>query len=343
MSDKPKPDDADDVLSRMDARGTGVCVFGPHAAGAMVDLRRGRFAGAAQRLEWADELSSGGLRTAAAGGQFHLLEAELALEEGRSADASVAIEHALAATAGTDDNTYRPEMCAFGVRALADEYEAARSRGRRVDIDKFQRHAAALVELCERHVVVWGDDDGRPSRFRALLATTEAEASRLQGSDADMWERAARRWDVASEPHNAAYCRWREAEALLGSRAGRGRAVAATLAAWETSVRIGAEPLRARVERLAQRARIALEHADHSGVADDDTSTLHRTVAEDLGLTAREVEVLVQLAVGRTDRQIGEELFISKKTVSVHVSNILRKLDAGNRVEAAEIGQRAGL
>ena len=46
---------------------------------------------------------------------------------------------------------------------------------------------------------------------------------------------------------------------------------------------------------------------------------------------------------GRTDRQIADELFISKKTVSVHVSNILRKVDAGSRVEAAEIGQRAGL
>jgi len=71
--------------------------------------------------------------------------------------------------------------------------------------------------------------------------------------------------------------------------------------------------------------------------------TPRQTVAEDLGLTAREVDVLVQLTLGRTDRQIGEELFISKKTVSVHVSNILRKLDAVNRIDAAEIGQRAGL
>jgi len=53
--------------------------------------------------------------------------------------------------------------------------------------------------------------------------------------------------------------------------------------------------------------------------------------------------VLAQLARGRTDRQIAEELFISRKTASVHVSNLLRKLDAGSRVEAGEIGQRAGL
>ena len=64
-------------------------------------------------------------------------------------------------------------------------------------------------------------------------------------------------------------------------------------------------------------------------------------MADDLGLTPREVEVLAQLARGRTDRQIAEELFISKKTASVHVSNLLRKLDAANRIEAAEIGQRA--
>lgn len=67
------------------------------------------------------------------------------------------------------------------------------------------------------------------------------------------------------------------------------------------------------------------------------------SIAEDLGLTAREVDVLDQLARGRTDRQIADALFISKKTVSVHVSNILRKLDAANRVDAAEIGQRVGL
>lgn len=68
-----------------------------------------------------------------------------------------------------------------------------------------------------------------------------------------------------------------------------------------------------------------------------------REVAEGLGLTRREVEVLGQLVIGRTDREIAEALFISKKTVSVHVSSILRKLDVANRSEAAEVGERAGL
>ena len=108
-------------------------------------------------------------------------------------------------------------------------------------------------------------------------------------------------------------------------------------AAWLVSAEIGATPVQARVERLAQRARITL--AAPAAVEE----TPRRTIAEDLGLTAREVDVLALLVLGRTDRQIAEELYISKKTVSVHVSSLLRKLDAANRVEAAEIGQRVGL
>jgi len=60
-------------------------------------------------------------------------------------------------------------------------------------------------------------------------------------------------------------------------------------------------------------------------------------------LTAREREVLALLARGRTNRQIGRTLFISEKTASVHVSNILGKLGAGSRTEAVDIAHRRGL
>jgi DNA-binding NarL/FixJ family response regulator len=66
-------------------------------------------------------------------------------------------------------------------------------------------------------------------------------------------------------------------------------------------------------------------------------------VGADLGLTEREEEVLGHLAVGRRDREIAELLFISRKTVSVHVSNLLRKLEVPNRIEAGRIGQEHGL
>lgn len=60
-------------------------------------------------------------------------------------------------------------------------------------------------------------------------------------------------------------------------------------------------------------------------------------------LTARERQVLELIAEGRTNRQIGTRLYITDKTVSVHVSNILAKLGAGGRTEAAAIARREGL
>ncbi len=60
-------------------------------------------------------------------------------------------------------------------------------------------------------------------------------------------------------------------------------------------------------------------------------------------LTPRESEILALVAEGRSNGEIGRQLFISTKTVSVHVSNILGKLDASGRTEAAAIARREGL
>ena len=62
-----------------------------------------------------------------------------------------------------------------------------------------------------------------------------------------------------------------------------------------------------------------------------------------LGLTARELEVLALVAEGRSNRQVAEALFISAKTASVHVSNIVAKLGVASRVEAAAVAHRYGL
>ena len=86
--------------------------------------------------------------------------------------------------------------------------------------------------------------------------------------------------------------------------------------------------MREELEALAARARIPL--AGLAASAADPGS----------GLTARELEVLALLSDGRTNREIARTLFISDKTASVHVSNLLRKLGAANRAEAAAIAQR---
>src|SRR5207253_8865257 len=91
------------------------------------------------------------------------------------------------------------------------------------------------------------------------------------------------------------------------------------------------------IELLARRARLDIEASD-SGLPIDEASVERR-----LGLTAREAEVLRLLTAGRTNREIGEELFISGKTASVHVSNILAKLQVSGRIEAAAVAHRLGL
>ncbi|MFE2695339.1 response regulator transcription factor, partial [Streptomyces mirabilis] len=99
-------------------------------------------------------------------------------------------------------------------------------------------------------------------------------------------------------------------------------------AARDTAVRLGAVPLREELDTLIRRGRLA-----------DSPSAADRVPA----LTARESDVLRLLARGRTNRQIGEELFITGKTASVHVSNILAKLGASGRTEAVAIAYREGL
>ena len=83
---------------------------------------------------------------------------------------------------------------------------------------------------------------------------------------------------------------------------------------------------------MSSRTRISIDAPTR--IALDETST------ERLGLTPREAEVLALVAAGRTNRQIGDELYVSDKTASVHVSNILRKLGVNSRVDAAAVAQR---
>jgi len=328
-------DEADELLCRMVDRGIGSCVFGPNGVRAIMALRSGRFDDATRFLAAAEELSAG-LATVQVAGQLRMLYADLYLERAEPAAAIAEIERALSIAAGTEDADFRSEMCALGVRAAVDDFEQARLRGRRVDAEKVQRRVAELLEQADE-VVEWRRARRYPCSLRTLafVAQCRAEASRLGAPQPELWRDAAAQWAVAGEPYPETYCRWREAEGLLSGRGERQRAVACVQEAWRTTVKLGAPNLQNRLERLAARARITLDVRETDGKPS--------TVAEDLGLTAREVEVLAQLAKGRTDRQIAEELFISKKTASVHVSNLLRKLDAGNRIEAGEIGQRAGL
>lgn len=94
-------------------------------------------------------------------------------------------------------------------------------------------------------------------------------------------------------------------------------------------------PLTAAIAALAQRASIDLQEPIARPVA--------ARAPTPFDLTDREVAVLRLLGEGRTNSEIGAALFISRKTASVHVTNILRKLDVSGPVQAAALAERAGL
>ncbi len=129
--------------------------------------------------------------------------------------------------------------------------------------------------------------------------------------------------------YETARTRWRLAEAL--AEAGRrDEAADQWRLAAQTADKLKARPLRAALDDLARRARIgtAEQHGDGAVLA---------------SLTSREREVLRLIAAGRSNREIASVLFIAPKTASVHVSNILAKLGAASRTEAAAIAHREGL
>ena len=166
------------------------------------------------------------------------------------------------------------------------------------------------------------------------LSFAAAMIARLTKADADAFSRAASAAEHVGDAWLAASAKLLEAEAAATGGAAA-RAVEAIRAAHATAAGLGAQPLVADVEALASRVRISLEAPAVRALGEEDATRL--------GLTSRESEVLALVAAGRTNREIGAELYVSEKTASVHVSNILRKLGVSSRVEAAAVAQRLGM
>jgi len=232
---------------------------------------------------------------------------------------------------------YPGRLLVMAVRAGADCLEQARADR---DLDAEAAVLRQVQELPRLHELL------RPDPFiagpmspaaRGDRATWDAEWSRLRGeSDPVLWERAAAEWDALTRPHRSAYCRWRQAEALL-ARPG-GRAVASPVLRIAVDQAAQHVPLVAAVADLARRARVELSPPPRESVARPPAEAGHP-----FGLTDREFAVLRLLAAGRTNHEIGATLFISTKTASVHVTNILRKLQVTSRVQAATVAERARL
>ncbi|WP_269747763.1 helix-turn-helix transcriptional regulator [Agromyces laixinhei] len=179
--------------------------------------------------------------------------------------------------------------------------------------------------------------------FEAELS--EASGSVAAGSDAEAWRAAAK---AAAAPtaagYLAAYALLRQGEAEL-AHGDRAEAKVTLQSAFDLALSGGVGAVRDRIEKVAVAAGLALDGSMGRGAAGANGGPgIAGTGASDADatadLTARERQVLELIAEGLSNRQIGERLFISGKTASVHVSAILRKLGASTRTEAA---YRAGV
>lgn len=193
----------------------------------------------------------------------------------------------------------------------------------------------------------------------------DAELARAEGIDTpDHWSGAAQAFAPLHRPYELAQIRHRWAEALLIASGDRTAATTLLRDAHATARRLGARPLTETIELLAGRARITLtapgsgsgdlipvavtvpDHADEPGGPGHSEEQLRAAAAaavESFGLTPREQDVHRLVAAGHTNRKIAEELYISPKTASVHVSHILAKLGVTGRGEAAALAHRLRL
>ncbi|MGW6546136.1 helix-turn-helix transcriptional regulator [Streptomyces massasporeus] len=320
-------DEAADAAGNAQRRGQ---TAGPHGSGAnclaYLALARGQVAEAARHLAQGraaygphDPMPQHDL-------PISWLTIALAAAEGRLADARAELTRTLESgfPLGTQRYAWPLLLQAATAEADARALPAARD-GREQVLDGI--HSA--VKSLTTHAPVW----------LAHESWVRAELHRAEGrSTPDTWSEVVTAFEPLGRPYDLARVRYRLAESLL-TRTGedqRERATELLRLARTVARHLGARPLADAATALGRRARLPLTPAAQPGPAPADP-------AEALGLTSRERDVLRLVAAGHTNRRIAQELFISPKTASVHVSNILGKLGVSGRGEAAAVAHRLGL
>ncbi len=224
----------------------------------------------------------------------------------------------------------RIRLSALALGQLATAAATANAAERDALVARGEALAARAVEISK-------DERSHGPEGLAWLARADAEYARLrwlagvnpppESELVEAWRAAVEAFDRFGHAHETARSRARLAAVLRATghtveaseQAGQAREVAA---------RLGARPLLAELRAM--------------GEGGTSTSRPARSVADD-SLTPRETEVLTLVAAGRSNGEIAGQLFISTKTVSVHVSNILAKLGAASRTEAVALAGRRGL
>jgi DNA-binding CsgD family transcriptional regulator len=305
-----------------------------HVVRARLDTNRGRFDDAAGHLATAGGLMDGVSRSRSYRPALLGAEAELAAARGDRAAVWTVAEQAVAAVrAGGMPDPALGWVVWHVLRTEADA-AAARSAGAHTDEPPADRDALIEFWMGQFGTAAVGDP-----RAAALGALCRAELARYRGGDdAQSWAIVVERWGALGRPHLVAYARYRQAGALLAARGSRSAAAEALRSARRIADDLEAAPLAREIKILAGHARIDLTEGGVVQPPDGATDP-----ARSLGLTTREAEVIRLLAAGYSNQQIADALFLTRKTASVHVSNILGKLGVDNRVQAAAIAHRLGL
>ena len=337
---------------------------------------------AASRLLGQTILEFDAVREPQLAGPYYVAAASFALWRGDIADASRSVDRGWAAVRTTEEWLLVARMAAMVAQVDAAAAMEARQQRQLAPLAAARSRTADVLGTAAGLVAAAGAPRSAGSRrvAEASLATARAYQRRIKGDDDPaVWKRVAHEWSALEAPYDVALARWRQAEALLASetgRSGRTRALQPLTDAAELAIALGAKPLLRELRELAGRARIPLPAgvdvllsdvtaatgADGARVGapglaatgrTNGRSELVKAIAGDhaaparrtdtFGLSGREREVLSLVAQGRTNREIGERLFISQKTVGVHVGNILAKLEVSGRVEAAAVAIRLGL
>lgn len=283
----------------------------------------------------------------------------LAVQQGRLSEARAAFE--AQAKEGFPPGTQRYALPLLHVAAAAEADARglpAAEPGRPAILASIRTHLKRLPML----IPIWA----------AYGLLVDAELARAEGLDTpDHWSRAAAAFAPLQRPYELARIRHRWAEALLITSGDRSAVTTLLRDAHRTARRLDARPLTEAIELLAGRARVTLTPPDRTpapGAAHempaavtvpdrdggpDEAVDRERTedhlreaaaaAVESFGLTRREQDVHRLVAAGHTNRKIAEQLYISPKTASVHVSNILAKLGVASRGEAAALAHRLRL
>jgi DNA-binding CsgD family transcriptional regulator len=242
------------------------------------------------------------------------VEAELALRTDRPTDARRIVDDHLPIALLLPEGTVL-RLCAQGIEAAP-----AGDAG----IDHYLSLAESQHAALTAHTVIC------TPHLDALLADVRNLHALATGTEPPEGHRAALGFDEAGQVLLASWARLHHARVVVASGGDRSACTESLARAHGWAADAGANPLRTAIEDLVRRARL-------------DVPGVERLARDDLRLTSREVEVLRLVAAGRTNREIADALYISPKTASVHVSNILRKVGAANRGEAAAVAHRHGL